>query len=37
VLLADVSDFAVADFGKNSEFAFLGFFKITPFDLYTFM
>jgi len=37
VLLADISDFAVGFFGRDSEFAFLGFFKITLFDLYTFM
>jgi hypothetical protein len=29
VLLADVSDFALGFFGRDSEFAFLGFFKIT--------
>jgi len=28
VLLTDVSDFAVGFFGRNSEFAFLGFFRI---------
>jgi hypothetical protein len=37
VLLADVSDFAVGFFGRNSKFAFLGFFKITFFDMYTFV
>jgi hypothetical protein len=37
VLLADVSDFAVGFFGRNLEFAFLGFFEITHFDLYTIM
>jgi hypothetical protein len=37
VLLVDVSDFAVGFFGRDLEFAFLGFFKITLSDLYTFM
>jgi len=36
VLLVNASDIAVGFFGRNSEFAFLGFFKTTLFHLYTF-